>query len=101
MPEPVDAAVAAPSPLSTLTDDERLFRDSVREFAGDRVAPLVRAMDEQQALDRDLLQALFELGVMGIEVPEMHGGAGGRRRLRRGRLTRGRRRRWRLGRRCL
>ena len=77
MPEPVDAAVAAPSPLSTLTDDERLFRDSVREFAGDRVAPLVRAMDEQQALDRDLLRALFELGVMGIEVPEVHGGAGG------------------------
>ena len=77
MPEPVDAAVAAPSPLSTLTDDERLFRDSVRDFAVDRVAPLARAMDEQQALDRDLLRALFALGVMGIEVPEVHGGAGG------------------------
>ena len=77
MPEPVDAAVAAPSPLSTLTDDERLFRDSVRAFAVDRVAPLARAMDEQQALDNDLLRALFALGVMGIEVPEVHGGAGG------------------------
>ena len=77
MPEPVDAAAVAPSPLSTLTDDERLFRDSVREFAVDRVAPLARAMDEQQALDRALLRALFALGVMGIEVPEVHGGAGG------------------------
>jgi alkylation response protein AidB-like acyl-CoA dehydrogenase len=77
MPEPVDATAVAPSPLSTLTDDERLFRDSVRDFAVDRVAPLARAMDEQQVLDRDLLQALFALGVMGIEVPEVHGGAGG------------------------
>jgi acyl-CoA dehydrogenase len=77
MPQPVDAGAVAPSPLSTLTDDERLFRDSVRAFAVDRIAPLARAMDEQQALDRGLLQALFALGVMGIEVPEAHGGAGG------------------------
>jgi hypothetical protein len=77
MPEPVDAAAAAPSPLSTLTEDERLFRDSVRDFAADRVAPLVRAMDEQQALDPGLLRSLFALGAMGIEVPEAHGGAGG------------------------
>jgi alkylation response protein AidB-like acyl-CoA dehydrogenase len=77
MPEPVDAAAVTPSPLSTLTEDERLFRDSVRAFALDRVAPLARAMDEQQALDAGLLRALFELGVMGIEVPEVHGGAGG------------------------
>jgi len=77
MPEPVDTAATTPSPLSTLTEDERLFRDSVREFAADRVAPLVRSMDEQQALDPDLLRSLFGLGVMGIEVPEAHGGAGG------------------------
>jgi alkylation response protein AidB-like acyl-CoA dehydrogenase len=77
MPEPVDAAAPAPSPLSTLTDDERLFRDSVRDFAKDQVGPLVRAMDDQQALDPGLLRALFALGVMGIEVPEVHGGAGG------------------------
>ena len=77
MPEPVAAAAAAPSPLSTLSEDERLFRDSVRAFAADRVAPLARVMDEQQALDGDLLRALFALGLMGIEVPEVHGGAGG------------------------
>ena len=76
MPEPVDAAAVIPAPLSTLTEDERLFRDSVRAFAREQVAPLVRTMDEQQALDPGLLRALFDLGVMGIEVPEVHGGAG-------------------------
>jgi alkylation response protein AidB-like acyl-CoA dehydrogenase len=74
MPEPVDAA--APAPLSTLTEDERLFRDSVRAFAEARIRPLVREMDERQALDPALIPALFDLGVMGIEVPEAHGGAG-------------------------
>ena len=76
MPEPVDAAAGIPAPFSTLTEDERLFRDSVRAFAREQVAPLVRTMDEQQALDPGLLRALFDLGVMGIEVPEVHGGAG-------------------------
>jgi alkylation response protein AidB-like acyl-CoA dehydrogenase len=76
MPQPVDAAIAAPSPLSTLTDDERLFRDSVRAFAKDQVGPLVRAMDEGQTLDPGLLRSLFALGVMGIEVPEALGGGG-------------------------
>ena len=76
MPEPVDAAAGIPAPLSTLTEDERLFRDSVRAFARAQVAPLVRTMDEQQALDAGLLRALFDLGVMGIEVPDAHGGAG-------------------------
>jgi alkylation response protein AidB-like acyl-CoA dehydrogenase len=75
MPEPVDAAAATPAPLSTLTEDERLFRDSVRAFAEAQVAPLVRGMDERQAFDPDLVRALFALGVMGIEVPEAHGGA--------------------------
>ena len=65
-------------PLTTLTEDERIFRDSVREFAEARVRPLVREMDEQARMAPALLQQLFELGVMGIEVPETHGGAGGR-----------------------
>ena len=77
MPEPVDAAAAAPSPLTTLTEDERLFRDSVREYAEARLRPLAREMDERQALDPSVVPALFELGLMGIEVPEAHGGAGG------------------------
>ena len=65
-------------PLTTLAEDERLFRDSVREFADARVRPLVREMDEQAKMSPALVRQLFELGVMGIEVPEAHGGAGGR-----------------------
>jgi alkylation response protein AidB-like acyl-CoA dehydrogenase len=65
-------------PLTVLAEDERIFRDSVRDFAHARVRPLVREMDEQAAIPRSLVDALFELGVMGIEVPERYGGAGGR-----------------------
>src|SRR5262249_18390032 len=61
-----------------LTEDERLFRDSVREFADAEVRPLARAMDEHAKMDASLLPRLFDLGVMGIEVPEAFGGAGGR-----------------------
>jgi alkylation response protein AidB-like acyl-CoA dehydrogenase len=64
--------------LTILSDDERLFQDSVREFADARVRPLVREMDEHAQMSPALVRQLFELGVMGIEVPEAHGGAGGR-----------------------
>ena len=66
------------SPLTALTDDEQIFRDSVREFADARVRPLVREMDEQAHMSPALVSQLFELGAMGIEVPEAYGGAGGR-----------------------
>jgi alkylation response protein AidB-like acyl-CoA dehydrogenase len=65
-------------PLTVLSEDERLFRDSVREFADAQVRPLVREMDEHAKMSSSLIRQLFELGVMGIEVPEAHGGAGGR-----------------------
>ena len=65
-------------PLTTLAEDERIFRDSVREFAGAQVGPLVREMDEHAKIPASLLSSLFDLGVMGIEVPEAYGGAGGR-----------------------
>ena len=65
-------------PLTVLAEDEVIFRDSVREFAEARVRPLVREMDEQAKFPKDLIAQLFELGVMGIEVPETYGGAGGR-----------------------
>jgi alkylation response protein AidB-like acyl-CoA dehydrogenase len=65
-------------PLTLLVEDERIFRDSIREFSEGRVRPLVRDMDEQAKLPRTLIDALFELGVMGIEIPERYGGAGGR-----------------------
>ncbi len=65
-------------PLTVLAEDERIFRDSVREFAQARVKPLVREMDEHASFPRALVDELFALGVMGIEVPERYGGAGGR-----------------------
>ena len=65
-------------PLTVLTEDERMFRDSVRAFAGAQVRPLVREMDEHATIPRALVDRLFELGVMGIEIPEAFGGGGGR-----------------------
>jgi alkylation response protein AidB-like acyl-CoA dehydrogenase len=65
-------------PLTRLTEDETIFRDSVLEFARSQVAPLVREMDEHAKLPRSLVDALFSLGVMGIEIPEAHAGSGGR-----------------------
>lgn len=65
-------------PLTLLSEDEIIFRDSVRDFADARVRPLVREMDEHAKFSKDLLTQLFDLGVMGIEVPEAYGGAGGR-----------------------
>jgi alkylation response protein AidB-like acyl-CoA dehydrogenase len=64
--------------LTNLAEDERLLRASVREFAEARIRPLVREMDDQAHIPRALIDQLFELGVMGIEVPERFGGAGGR-----------------------
>ncbi|HXH05175.1 MAG TPA: acyl-CoA dehydrogenase [Vicinamibacterales bacterium] len=65
-------------PLTLLAEDEQLFRDSVRAFAETRVRPLVREMDERAAIPRDLIDELFALGVMAIEIPEAYGGAGAR-----------------------
>jgi alkylation response protein AidB-like acyl-CoA dehydrogenase len=63
-------------PLTTLSDDERLFRDSVTEFADREIRPHVRDMDEHARIAEGLLPKLFSLGVMGVEAPEAHGGAG-------------------------
>jgi len=62
--------------LTTLSEDERLFRDSVYEFADREIRPLVREMDEHAKIPRPLIDKLFELGVMGIEIPDGYGGAG-------------------------
>ena len=63
--------------LTQLGDDETLFRDSVYDFANREIRPHVREMDEKAAIPRSLIDALFRLGVMGIEIPEAHGGGGG------------------------
>ncbi len=74
MPE---QALEHSQPLTVLSEDETIFRESVRQFADDQVRPLVREMDDQAKIPRSLVDKLFELGVMGIEIPESHGGAGG------------------------
>ena len=63
-------------PLTLLSEDERLFRDSVYEFADREIRPHVRQMDETAHIPRELIDRLFDLGVMGIEVPESFGGGG-------------------------
>jgi alkylation response protein AidB-like acyl-CoA dehydrogenase len=73
VPDTIDHA----QPLTVLAEDEAIFRDSVREFANARIRPLVREMDEHAKIPRSLLDELFSLGVMGIEIPESYGGAGG------------------------
>jgi len=68
---------AGPLPLTTLSEDEQLFRSTVRQFANEQIVPLVRGMDETQAMDKGLIHKLFEMGLMGIEIPEEFGGAAG------------------------
>jgi alkylation response protein AidB-like acyl-CoA dehydrogenase len=67
----------APSPLTHLSDDEVMFRDAVAGFAADEVRPRVREMEQAGRIDPTLIPKYFELGLMGIEVPEQYGGAGG------------------------
>jgi alkylation response protein AidB-like acyl-CoA dehydrogenase len=62
--------------LTSLTDDEQLFRNSVYEFADRDIRPLVRKMDDEAKIPRALIDRLFELGVMGIEIPDEFGGGG-------------------------
>ncbi|OLE52536.1 MAG: acyl-CoA dehydrogenase [Acidobacteria bacterium 13_1_20CM_3_53_8] len=64
------------SPLNTLSEDEEMFRASVREFAEGELRPRVEEMDEHGKLDPDLIKQCFDLGLMGIETPEEYGGAG-------------------------
>src|SRR5258705_12380747 len=75
-PAKQDTGRVALTPLTQLSQDETLFRDSVYEFADREIRPLVREMDEHAKIRPELLASLFDLGVMGIEVPEEHGGAG-------------------------
>jgi alkylation response protein AidB-like acyl-CoA dehydrogenase len=62
--------------LTRLAEDEIIFRDSVYEFADREIRPQVREMDEHAKIPRPLIDQLFDLGVMGIEIPESYGGAG-------------------------
>ena len=76
MPEAILTA-AHPTPLNSLTDDEILFRDNIHQFAEEKVRPLVKEMDENAVFDHGLVEQFFQLGLMGIEVPEQYGGGAG------------------------
>jgi butyryl-CoA dehydrogenase/short/branched chain acyl-CoA dehydrogenase len=67
----------SPTPLTSLSDEESLFRQSVREFADQQVRPLAAEMDEKGKFAPELVQQFFDLGLMGIEIPEEYGGQGG------------------------
>lgn len=71
------AKYTGPQALTRISEDEQMFRKTVRQFAADEIAPLVREMDEAQKMSVTLIRKLFELGLMGIEVPEEYGGSAG------------------------
>lgn len=73
MPE---TAILPHAPLTLISEDEQMFRDQVRQFAEERVRPHVSKMDTEAKMPRDLIDACFDLGLMGIEIPEQYGGAG-------------------------
>jgi short-chain 2-methylacyl-CoA dehydrogenase len=64
------------APLTQLSEEEQMFQQSVRDFAVERIRPLVHEMDHAATMSPDLIKSFFELGIMGIEVPEQYGGAG-------------------------
>jgi alkylation response protein AidB-like acyl-CoA dehydrogenase len=63
-------------PLTTLSEDETLFRGNIRQFADEKIRPLVKEMDEKGVFEKDLIREFFQLGLMGIEIPEQYGGGG-------------------------
>ncbi len=63
--------------MTQLSEEERMFQGAVRDFADHEIRPRVQAMEQAATLDPTLLPKFFELGLMGIEIPEAHGGAGG------------------------
>jgi len=77
MSQPATASETAPRSLTSLTDEEALFRQSVREFAEQQIRPLAAEMDEQGKFSPGLIRQFFDLGLMGIGIPEEFGGQGG------------------------
>src|ERR1700729_2983293 len=75
MPEATLQA-SVPAPLTTLSEDEILFRENIHQFADEKIRPLVKEMDEQGIFDKDLIHEFFQLGLMGVEIPEQYGGGG-------------------------
>ena len=72
----IDTATEKPLALTELSEDEELFRSTVREFAENEIQPLSSKMEQEARIDPSLLPKFFELGLMGIEIPESYGGSG-------------------------
>jgi butyryl-CoA dehydrogenase/short/branched chain acyl-CoA dehydrogenase len=75
MPHAIETLTIAP--LTVLHEEERLFQSSIRQFAKERLAPHVRAMDDEGCFRKHLLNEMFQLGLMGIDIKEEYGGQGG------------------------
>lgn len=73
----IEQAESPVRPLTVLGEEEKMFQQAVRQFARDEIGPHVREMDEAGLFRKDLLKQFFNQGLMGIEVPEEHGGQGG------------------------
>ncbi len=69
--------MGAVRPLTVLDEDETMLRGMVADFAKNEIGPKVRRMDEEGVFDKGLLKQMFELGLMGVEIPEEYGGQGG------------------------
>src|SRR2546428_11073112 len=65
-----------PLPLTTFTEDEILFRENIRQFADEKVRPLVREKDEKGEFDKNLIHEIFQLGLMGIGIREHYSDRG-------------------------
>ena len=77
MPAAIDATSLSIQPLTVLSEEEKMFRTTVLRFARERIGPYVREMDAAGVFRKDLLKEMFDLGLMGIEIPEEFGGQGG------------------------
>ena len=64
------------APLTLLSEEEEMFQQAVRDFAVEKIRPMVHDMDHDAKMSPELIQSFFELGIMGIEIPEQYGGAG-------------------------
>jgi short/branched chain acyl-CoA dehydrogenase len=77
MPAVTETTQRSPLPLTVLSEEEKMFQATIQRFARERIGPHVREMDDAGVFRKDLLREMFELGLMGIEIPEEHGGQGG------------------------
>jgi short-chain 2-methylacyl-CoA dehydrogenase len=71
------AKINGTMPLTVLSEEEQLFSTSIRDFAEEQIKPLVAGMDAEGRIDPSMPKQLFDLGLMGVEIPEAHGGSGG------------------------